>query len=762
MSEQLVNEFFNDFPIDYFNLEILNFIDNVGFENAEQANEHLRKSLQLLTKESLQLNSDGYIKDALSEKLNLNVKNTSVINCAVGQGKTTAILEIVKEYLLSNPNTYIVIAVPLVSLISQYKKDLLNLGFTEDQIYSYENIRSSYQVDYLNPLFRIHLVTVNTLLGNPGDNAPLQSYAKNSYLQKLSKYFEDNNKKVIFIYDEIHEAIKNFSKIGEAHLYYFYKVIAKNILLSATFNVQSIPVIKMLSKLTDSKIQILESERKIVKEQSRLFLHFTNSYNTSTHTPISQLVRQLIRDDKNIDILCYSKKLCKNLLKPNTEPGNLLTEKFGTLRDCTSNLEDNQNNTDEDISTNRYDNNFCNIGTNFKSGVSINKENHAFIIILPPKSRGPYFSNNGIFTEGINSVIQSVARQRKVGEIHIVLPHPILMDYSSLIEMSPNQRNNFIQAYNEIAIDPSRIINRNGVSTPLVRYIPFSEHFEIIRNKYSELIKRLMIPYLRNSNLDIPDLYDYIMENGEMILTLEGFLGKNLSSFVTYSAFTNQFYNARLAGFYYAPELNDDEFNEFMRIEYEEYNEESNNTNKHLSVKYRELRDKIIGSIPKSYNSNTVSKLITKIYKYITTQAEVSGTPPRKLPLKYLVAEYANFNDSSTPERRNISEKLKALIEKVHDSKMASDNNEFEYFKNYEEVNIFENEKSELLKLIQEIKDKNPALNLNGANFFRNITLEDVAPKFYDYIIDSFYKTANYRPRDGQAQKNYKRIISQN
>ena len=129
MSEQLVNEYFNDFPIDYFNLEILNFIDNVGFENAEQANEHLRKSLQLLTKESLQLNSDGYIKDALSEKLNLNVKNTSVINCAVGQGKTTAILEIVKEYVLSNPNTYIVIAVPLVSLISQYKKDLLNPWF---------------------------------------------------------------------------------------------------------------------------------------------------------------------------------------------------------------------------------------------------------------------------------------------------------------------------------------------------------------------------------------------------------------------------------------------------------------------------------------------------------------------------------------------------------------------------------------------------------------------------------------------------------
>ncbi|MCW3160825.1 DEAD/DEAH box helicase family protein [Chryseobacterium oryctis] len=755
-----VNDHFNDFPIDYFNLEVLNFIDNVGLRNIEEANAHLERSEQLITKEEpLELNSYGYIKDSLSEKLNLNVRNTSVINCAVGQGKTTAILEIVKEHILSNANTYIIIAVPLVSLISQYKKDLLNLGFTEEQIYSYENIRNKDQIDYLNPLFRIHLVTVNTLLGNPGDNAPLQSEAKNSYLQKLSKQFGDNNKKVIFIYDEIHEAIRNFSKIGEAHLYYFSKVIAKNILLSATYNVQSIPVIKMLSKLTDNKIQILESKREVINEQSRLFLHFTNSYNTSSHTPISQLVRQLIREDKNIDILCYSKKLCKNLLDPNTEPGNLLTEKFGTLRDCTSNLEDNQNNTDEDISTNRYDNNFCNIGTNFKSGVSINKEDHAFIIILPPKSKGPYFSNNGIFTEGINSVIQSIARQRTIGEIHIILPHPILMDYSSLRNMSEDQRNHFIQAYNEIAIDPNRTRNRNGVTTPLVRYIPFSEHFEIISNKYSELITRLMIPYLRNSNLDIPDLYDYIMENGEMILTLEGFLGKNLSSFVTYSAFTNQFYNARLAGFYYAPALDEEEFREVMRIAYEEYNEDSNNTHKHLSVKYRELRDKIIGSIPLSYDSNTVAKLKTEIYKYVTTQAEISGIFPRKLPLKYLAVEYANFNDNSTPERRNFSEKIKSFIDKVHNSMIASVNNEPAYFKNYEEVKIFENEENELLNLIQEIKEKNPALKLNGANFFRNIKLEDIAPKFYYYIIDSFYETASYRPRDGETQKNYKRIV---
>ncbi|REC56707.1 hypothetical protein DRF62_02430 [Chryseobacterium piscium] len=755
-----VNDHFNDFPIDYFKFEPLDFVETISFQNATAANSHFRNSLELIEDDILELNSDGYIKDSLAEKLNLSVKNTAVINCAVGQGKTTAILDLVAGYIThsDNSDTNVIIAVPLVSLISQYKKDLLDLGFVEEQIYCYENIRKEEQVDYLDSKIRIHLITVNTLLGNPGENAPLQSKAKNSYLQKLSKKFRLDNKKVIFIYDEIHEAIRNFSKIGEAHLYYFYEVISKNILLSATYNVQSIPVIKMLSKLTDGKIQILESEREIIREQSRLFLHFTNGYSSSHYYPITSLLQRLIREGKNIDVLCYSKLLCKKLLDPKIEPGNSLTEKFGTLRDCTSNLEDNQYRTDEDISVNRFNNEFCNIGTNFKSGVSINKDNHAFVIILPPKSKGSYFSSNGIFTEGINAIIQSIARQRTVGEIHIVLPHPILMDYNSLRDMSLEQKNAFMEAYNQISINPSAIRNRNRVSTSEVKYIPFSEHFNVIRDKYSELIRSLLLPYW-NYNLDIPDIYDYVMENGEMILTLESFLGKNLSSFVTYSAFTNQFYNARLAGFYYSPELDDDEFTEFLRVAYEEYTENPNNANKNLSVKYNELKDKIIGSIPSSYNPNTVAKLKAKIYKHLTDKAEGLVIVPRTTAMKYLAVEYANFNDNCTPERRNFSERIKTFIDKVHNSKIASVNNEPAYFKNYEEVKIFENERNELLNLIQEIKEKNPALKLNGANFFRNIKLEDIAPKFYDYIIDSFYKTASYRPRDGETQKKYRRIV---
>ena len=38
----------------------------------------------------------------------------------------------------------------------------------------------------------------------------------------------------------------------------------------------------------------------------------------------------------------------------------------------------------------------------------------------------------GIFSDGINSVIQAIARQRKKGEIHMILPPPAKFDFNSL------------------------------------------------------------------------------------------------------------------------------------------------------------------------------------------------------------------------------------------------------------------------------------------------------------------------------------------
>jgi hypothetical protein len=49
MSEQLVNEYFNDFPIDYFRIKPIDLealFDAKGFENGTIANEHLEGFLK--------------------------------------------------------------------------------------------------------------------------------------------------------------------------------------------------------------------------------------------------------------------------------------------------------------------------------------------------------------------------------------------------------------------------------------------------------------------------------------------------------------------------------------------------------------------------------------------------------------------------------------------------------------------------------------------------------------------------------------------
>lgn len=306
MPETLVSEYFNGFPIDFFKIEPEDFYDAIGAENGIIANEILDRSLSRYTLESLALDNNGYIGDSLGNTFDFTIKDTTVINCAVGQGKTTAILNLLKQEYVRNPNSYFIIAVPLVSLISQYEKDLLELGIDVDDIFNYSTIgrdfleNSIYKTEsypYSKILKRIHLVTVNTLLGNAGKDAIMQSDAKFEYVKTLTEKLKNNNnsagnKDSFIIFDEVHEAIANFSKIGIIQLFMWQNIVKKIIVLSATYNVASIAVIKYFSLITDNKIKILESERIIIRPQSRLYLHFDNSdymYNFSTLRGIGKM-----------------------------------------------------------------------------------------------------------------------------------------------------------------------------------------------------------------------------------------------------------------------------------------------------------------------------------------------------------------------------------------------------------------------------------------------------------------------------------------
>ena len=239
---ELPNKYFEDFPIEFKEINPEDF-----------PNFSVREKIIISPDE------EGYICENLKHHIDLDEKNTVVINAGVGQGKTTAIIEIVKEYY-ENTDYIIFIASPFVSLVEQYYKDVIKKDIPEKDIFRYELLGNDELTDFWHR--RIHIVTANCILGNPGEDAFINSKVKRYYLNRLSKYCEKYNKKVIFIYDEIHDAIHNFKEEYIFNLWKWRNVILKNYIISATYNEASKVVIEYLAELTNDNIQIIESERK--------------------------------------------------------------------------------------------------------------------------------------------------------------------------------------------------------------------------------------------------------------------------------------------------------------------------------------------------------------------------------------------------------------------------------------------------------------------------------------------------------------------
>lgn len=535
---ELPNKHFQGFPIDFKQINPDDFT-SVGFSVDEKV--------------IIEPNDDGYIFDALNDNISMSEKNTVVINAPVGYGKSYAIIKLIKAIYGINKRSKIIVATPFVSLVEQYVTDINEVGdIPIKDIYSYSNLGRNKKESYKDK--RVHVLTVNTLLGNPGEDGFKNSNAKRLYIDNLIAEADADESEVFFIYDEIHDAIQNFKEEFMLYLWKWKNVIHKNIILSASYNEASKVVIKYLAELTDMKIQIIESVRKIFPEkQSQLFLHYSSDYSfKSTTNELVNLVDNLLLRNRNIDILCYSKTLAKSIISDKDGIGKKLKGRFGKLNDCTSELLSNQR--PENLPPeNRYKHDSCNVGTTFKTGISIKKDNHSFIIILPPRGARLLFKNlYGIFSNGINDIIQSFARQRTNGEIHVILPRPDEFDFESLKKttMSKEQRDIFEEHYSEIK-------STNPDEENLVRYISLDKQESILHNfyhihLYGFLVQDDLLLYSTKRNsllprLEYPPYEIWKLNRGEKYLANEiKFFGEDLSAYVTYCAFTNQFINCTL------------------------------------------------------------------------------------------------------------------------------------------------------------------------------------------------------------------------
>ncbi len=450
----------------------------------------------------------------------------------------------------------IIVATPFVSLVEQYVNDIHTDGkIPKNQIYNYNKIGRSRE-SYTDK--KVHVITANTLLGNPGEDSYKNSDKKRKYLNDLIADCENKGRKVIFIFDEIHDTIQNFKEEYLFNLWKWKNVAHKNFIISATFTEASFVVIEYLAELTDKKIYVVEFPRLRIREnQSKLFLYYSSSHKfLSTTYEIRNTIENLLARGKDLDILCYSKTLAKSIISDKVI-GKKLKEKFGKINDCTSENADNQRPFNEPAE-NIFDNNMCNIGTNFKSGVSIEKENHAFVIIMPPKgAKMPFKNNYGIFSSGINSIIQALARQRKKGEIHIILPKPKEFDYDTLIFEEEEQHEQFKEFYERVK-DSSEVEEKT-------KYIPLAEQDNMFFNFYENTLKANIkdeIAFVKNLErpnkvrLDFPEYKLYKLSDSEdYFVNKTLFFGGDLSAYITYCAVTNQFINCKFVGGFAKQEL---------------------------------------------------------------------------------------------------------------------------------------------------------------------------------------------------------------
>lgn len=544
----LPNKYFEDFPIEFkkvYRTSVSRLHEGISNLNGFTVTKQIHKE-----------SKTRYLNEDLQSIIKLEEKNTTVINAPVGNGKSYAIIQTIKKFCDSKEEDYLVIvATPFVSLVEQYVNEIHTKGeIPVEQIYNYAHLGRN-NAPYLNK--KVHVVTANTLLGNPGEDSYKNSDIKREYLNNLIAESEVKGKKVIFIYDEVHDTISNFKEEFLFNLWKWKNVIHKNFIISATFTEASFVVIEYLAELTDKRIDIIEFPRMRNREnQSDLFLYYSSSYKFKNTTPeVVHVIEDLLKRNKNIDILCYSRSLAKSIIS-DKNIGKKLKTKFGKINDCTSENIDNQRPGNE-APQNRFDDILCNVGTNFKSGVSIEKENHAFVIIFPPLgSQGKFKNYYGIFSSGITSVIQAIARQRTKGEIHIILSRPNEFEYDSLKPfMTEEQIDIFARNYDLVKHYKSLDQHEK------ISYIPLDLQDKLIHSFYKNDLKAFVQSGINAvlekdrkqlARLDFPPYKNFKLNESENYLASSfSFFGGDLSAYITYCAFTNQFVNCYLKGFEY-------------------------------------------------------------------------------------------------------------------------------------------------------------------------------------------------------------------
>jgi|GEM_PF-2406844 len=538
-----------EFPFDMLTADGF-YVHRVNLTNTGQYEEELWKLAELRLKAEL-----------LDEFPRAFGSQTVVLDVQVGRGKTTACYKLIKQYCEDKHVTVIMVS-PFRKLVDKDHTAIISAGLGA---FHYADLdrgpfdAASVIDDALS--HQVHVMTVNCLLQNPGEDAFDTSDIKKQYLYRLLEYCKRNKRKVILFFDEIHEAIYNFRPQFIPNLYKWRDVVELCFVASATFNAASYPVVKYISLLTNRHITILSVDRAkwIPSDMSRLHLHIVRDvYHGSNLYPLEHLKDILRRSGgKQVNILTGTKSLTEALM--NATNGNRSANSFYEslapfeLKKVTPDYK------------NEFVQDGNNIGTTFKTGVNIKTDDgraSVLIIILPVVKQN---ATESIFSDGIPSIVQAIGRLRQAGDIHIFMHQP-----THIIEPDDDAvwyimgENDTDHSDNPDERVPYRFMKqfvstRERLSYPTLtdnvtskKFIEQRKSVEELRRQYEKQREetREEIQLLEESSLGIgyryPSFEEYLIEEGHKLVRNYPQFGSDLSSYVLWAALNDQFCNATL------------------------------------------------------------------------------------------------------------------------------------------------------------------------------------------------------------------------
>lgn len=498
----------------------------------------------------IKTDSKGFVTFDLLDKIDITVSSTDVLNIPTGSGKTTAIYQKIKQILEQDKTSVIILATPFIALVKKDLKALVDeYNIDKELITDYREIQKDKKIkstsfnliSQINKAYidnkRIHITTINALLGNPGEVAFAQKFQKSSYFTELQQYCTKPKINVYLFFDEIHASIHNFKNVYINNLTIWKGVVHKCIVSTATYTEPVNIVVKHLAYLTRDNIHILECDRIKKPQLSPLDIVFTSEPHSvksanAVKTIIPKWIKDNLRQNNNFHIISYSKKFAKML---NVYMQGVGISSVLLTSETKKNFNENNNN----------------IGTNFSTGVNIEKEGDLLIIIFPSKYNDELVKGEeGIFYDGLPTILQSMARLRAVGRILLIIPPMNVVINDGAIKNLINRIPYYRAIINEGELKFEKETFLKDEKEDLKRHIhPVNTKYKEESDRYNSDVKNSVVS---RPEIQYPNEETFILERGQEYLKYKNNKsGKYITPYVLWAAVHDQFLNCSLDTVYY-------------------------------------------------------------------------------------------------------------------------------------------------------------------------------------------------------------------